>query len=159
MKFTCRFVMILCSVLLATPLFAASKIITDYVQLVEALRQGDNVHAIIELDKCKLQSNSLSAASPDLTGGMTRINFDIFSYYQVEAPGGKLRYAVATSISTLTEHRQFGVVQGYARLRIFDDGLAELHLAHFDPKTYEQKSNINYVCALSHGVKLFDATA
>jgi len=120
---------------------------------VEALRQGDNVHAILELDKCKLAT---AVTPPDMTGAMTRMNFDVFSYYKVVMPNGKLQFAVATSSNLLVEHRQFGVAQGYARLRVFEDDSAELHLAHFDPKTYEQKSDINYLCQLNNGMRVYD---
>lgn len=150
--------------LFALPTYAATKLIVNYNQLVEDLRQGENIHAIISLDKCQpvTQTKSLKD-NPDTSGGFTRINFDIFSFYKVQVDDQHQRYAVATSYTILTDHRVFGPVYGYARLRIFDDNTAEFHLAHYDPKTFVLKAEMNFNCRISNGndqngVALYEST-
>lgn len=140
--------------LLITTAHASPSTLTTYDQLLQALHQGENVRAIINLDKCTNKSKTKTAAeNPDVTGAFTRMDFKLFSYYKIPVDKQTMRYTIATSYSTLTEHRTLGLVYGYARLRVFDDGSAEFHVANYDPKTFEQKAEMNFICHLSNGVE------
>lgn len=144
---------------LITTSYASPKMLTSYDQLLQAVSQGDNVEAVINFDKCTPKNNS-KGTMEDNSSASTRINFTIFSHYKV-LDNGQLKYAIATSMTILTEHRTFGPVYAYGRLRVFEDNTAELHNAFYDPKTFELKSATDYICHISNGadqnaVKLFD---
>ena len=99
--------------------FAYQHRLDSFGHLLSALRAGDDVRAIISLDKCQKLANSTDTNQEDLTGVIVRMNFSIFNHYKVPDNNNQLRNTIATSYSTLTEHRDFGPVQGYARLRVF----------------------------------------
>lgn len=84
---------------------------------------------------------------PDLTGVFTRMDFLLFNYYKVPTDHGE-RYTVAASYSTLVEHRYYGLIRGYARIRVFDDNTSEFHVTHYDAKTLEPKGEMNVVCSI-----------
>ena len=119
-----------------------------YDQLVKALEQGDDIKALVHMEKCQLKNappNQPKMAYP----AETMFNFSVFSHYVLnETPA---RYTVATSNSMMLEHEQFGMVRAYGRLRIFEDNQAELHTAYYDPRTYEKKLGMDFVCSLSKG--------
>lgn len=125
--------------------FAATQVLTTYQQLLQALTQGDEVSAVIYFDKCTLNN----APAPQ-NGVISRMNIDSFVHYKVTVEG-RQRYTIATSHTLLVEHSQFGTSLNYVRLRLFEDNTAELHHAFYDPKTYEAKSVVNYICRLSNG--------
>ncbi|RDI42689.1 VirK family protein [Aquicella lusitana] len=141
--------------------YAAPKTLTNYEQLLQALEQGDEVRAIIHMDKCTVNKADVKGAA-DIGGSSTRINFTLFSHYKVPV-NGQEKYTVATSQTLFTEHRAFGPVYAYGRLRVFEDNSAEFHAAYYDPKTYELKGAVNYNCHLGNGadqnsIVLFDAS-
>lgn len=43
---------------------------------------------------------------------------------------------IATSNAMLIEHRDYGAVYDYGRLRIFKDG-SQFHVAYYQPQTYK----------------------
>lgn len=120
----------------------------NYDQLLLALKQGSDVRAIIDLDRCHLLQSK--GEQPDLSGAFTRMDFKYFSFYKVPVANGQTRFAAATSYSTLVEHRQFGLVYSYARLRIFDDNTADLHIAHYDAKTHALKDQMDFSCPVGN---------
>ena len=133
---------------------AASKNLMTYDQLLQAVQQGDDVRAIINFDKCtlkKAEGKSVADTSVDTSGTSSRINFTIFSHYKVPV-NNQEKFTIATSQTILTEHRVFGPVYAYGRLRVFEDNTGEFHSAYYDPKTYELKGAANYICRLGNGV-------
>lgn len=128
--------------------YAQSKIIPNYDQLVTALQQGENVRAMIYLDQCQLKKRGKLFLA-DITGAFTRMDFTQFGYYKVLTDQGKDRYAAAASYTTMTEHRDYGLITGYARIRIFDDNTGEFHVSHYDAKTLELRDEMNFICKVA----------
>jgi hypothetical protein len=132
--------------MLCPAVYAQSKILTTYDQLLSALQEGNNVRAIIHLDKCQPKKIKIMEGDPlpDVSGAFTRIDFIQFSYYKVLTDQGRERYTAAASYSTMTEHRHYGLTRGYARIRVFDDNTGDFHAAHYDAKTLKLKGEVNY---------------
>ena len=117
-----------------------------YDQLVKALQQGDDIRAIVHIEKCT-PKNAAAAKYGSAYAAETNFPFTLFSHYVLnESPA---RYTVATSNSVMLEHHLLGLVQAYGRLRIFENNQAELHTAYFDPKTYEKKISMDFDCTVS----------
>lgn len=155
------------SALLLTNANASPRLLGSYEQLLQAVKQGDNVAAIITIDKCAIKTKPGQKAAlinNSTLGITTRINFSIFSHYKV-LENGQERYAVTSSNAMLVDHRAFGPVFSYGRIRVYDDNTAEIHTAFLDPKTYETKGSIDFTCAINNGtneagaIKLYDESA
>ena len=142
---------------------AATKILTNYDQLLQALQQDDNVSAIIHFNHCSATVPA-GVKKTDVDPGDTtkRLNFNVFMHYKAILQNQQ-HYTIATSNTILTEHHIFGSVYEYARLRVFEDNSVELYTAYLDPKTFEVKAKGTLTCQISNGndqngVVLFDAT-
>jgi len=151
---------IILSSLVMSPAFA-SRMLDNYDALRQAVEKGDDVVAIVHLDQCKAEGVK-GKMSDSTVNPSTRVNFNLFSHYSVNTDQGA-KETIATSTTILTEHRTFGPVYAYARLRVFQDNTVEFHTAYYDPKTYEQKSMVNYKCFVVNspetGVVLYDKNA
>ncbi|MBX3708798.1 MAG: hypothetical protein KIT56_08950 [Gammaproteobacteria bacterium] len=145
---------------------ANTKLLVNYNQLLQALDQGDDVRAILYLDKCTLKKSGntkILNSKLDTERASMRMNFNIYSHYKVKVDAQHERYAIATSNTILTEHRDFGPVYAYGRLRIFGDNSAEFHAAYYHPQTYELKGEADYLCQISNdsdqnAIDLFDSS-
>ena len=84
--------------LLVTGAAHAAVMSGGYDQLVKALQQGDDIKAVVHIDKCQLK-NAPSNHPKMAYAAETVFNFSIFSHYVLnEKPG---RYTVATSNSMI----------------------------------------------------------
>lgn len=128
--------------------YAQSKIIPNYDQLVTALQQGEIIRAMIYLDQCQLKTGSKKTLV-DMAGAFTRIDFAQFNHYKVLTDEGKERFTAAASYSTMVEHKDYGLILGYARIRIFEDNTGEFHVAHYDAKTLMLKDQMNFICKVA----------
>lgn len=127
--------------------FAANhKLITNYSDLLTALTQGDDVRAIITVNKC----TSSSENSKDFTDIYASLNFTTFNKYQLQI-SGQAKDVIATSINMLVKSEQFGNVDNYVRLRVFQDGSAELFSQYLNPTTYAQLQAVSFNCHISNG--------
>lgn len=129
--------------------------LSSFDQLVDSLRQGDDVKAVISLDDC--QKVGQSTKSNSLSGAFVRVNFNVFNYYKIKDEG-KNNFAVATSTAMLIEHSALGPVQTYSRIRIWDDNSISMHVSYYDPRNYDLKLSSDYLCHLGkddQSVRLF----
>lgn len=130
------------------------KPLLSYEALLQALNAGDDVKAIIHFDKCKAKDNQDNVVRAE-----GALNFNVFNHYQL--PTGK--YVIATSTTVFTEHRDFGPVSNYVRLRVHEDNSTEVYIAFYDPNTHVKKNAIEYLCQLNadkqSGLSLYDLTA
>lgn len=138
----------LLSLIGASNVFAGQNNLLSYDQLVQSLHQGGDVKAIVYMNHCVMKDAPQTAEPMPETD--TRLNFNIYSHYQV-VDGQQKKYAVATSVTILTDHSVFGPVYAYGRLRVFEDNSAEYYAAYYDPKTYEVKGSADFICKISNG--------
>ncbi|STX43781.1 Uncharacterised protein [Legionella donaldsonii] len=142
---------------------AQTTLISNYSQLVTALERGDDVKAILHFDKCHLDPNSAAAhILPKLKGASTRFNFNEYTHYKLQIDDQE-KDIIVTSITMLIEHPHGEFWNNYARLRIFEDNSAELHIAYYDPLTDEKQLGMDWSCHLSNGkdgngIMIFDAS-
>jgi len=140
--------------------FAGTKILANYGELLQALDSGNAVRAIAHLDKCKLDSGG---GLVGLSGG---INFDVFNHYIMPIDSLHTKEVIATSktVFSITPIQSLGFVLNYIRLHVFKDNTAQLFGAIIDPKTYEQKITVSYTCTVSNdatqaGIMLYSTEA
>lgn len=54
-------------------------------------------------------------------------------------------------MTTLVEHNKLGTVYNYVRLRIFDDGSAEIFSEYLEPISYKRLGATTASCSISNG--------
>ncbi|MFZ2314609.1 MAG: VirK family protein [Gammaproteobacteria bacterium] len=129
---------------------APHKTLTSYEQLRLALRAGDQVIAVVDVDKC-VASHPTETKLPGAAAGF---NFDVFDNYKVQT-NYKAQMTIATAFTHVTQHSKFGFVQDYVRLRIFEDNSAEIMSAYLNPQTFVPYYTVSYACQVGEGVLLY----
>jgi hypothetical protein len=146
-KHVCKIVLVSILASVNCSVFAANhKLITNYSDLLIALSQGDEVRAIIAVNKCTPASDN----SKDFNDTYGSLNFTNFNKYQLQV-NGQSKDVIATSINMLVKNDQLGSVYNYVRLRVFQDGSAELFSQFLNPVTYAQLQSGSFNCHLSNG--------
>lgn len=146
MKILSSITSIFLAFLVSSMTYAASSQLSGYNDLLNALREGTKVRAIINFDGCTAKDGTKTNLPPNMVGGFS---FNVFHHYPVKMDAEHTKYAVATAIIHMTDHPSFGFVTNYVRLRVFADNTVELHSAFYDPKTYEQKRAMDYSCKMA----------
>jgi len=141
------FVLIIALVSTNQPVLAnSSQILINYSELLNALKNGNQVRAIIQLEKC---SSSLKyKETNDAIGGM---NFTVFNKYKLQVDNSTKRDVIATSINMLVKSSRYGFVNNYVRLHIFEDNSVEILSEFLDPKNYSSIKQTTFSCQLSNG--------
>jgi hypothetical protein len=128
----------------------ATNIVT-FLQLVEAVENGNNVRAIIHFDHCQVTNPSIqSQVMRRLEGASTRFNFTEFLHAR-ERINGELRDAVTTTMKTIIEQPSGEVFTLFGRLSVFEDNTATLHVDFFDPVLHKQGLVVDWLCNISNG--------
>ncbi|BCA94534.1 hypothetical protein TUM19329_08950 [Legionella antarctica] len=135
---------------------ALGTILTNFIQLVRAVENGDDVKAIIRFDNCDLRDEFFSSQFQGqirrrLEGASTRFNFTKY-FHSKERINEQLRDTVTTS---MTNHIDLPLGTGelwtvFGRLSVFDDNTANLHVGLFDPQ-HKNRLNIEWDCDISNG--------
>lgn len=140
----------------------AAKTLGGYADLLQALRQGDNVRAIIYLEQCETQktTNKTELSLREIINYEININFDIFSHYKVIDKGYE-KLVIGTAHSAFVAKDILGPVYVYLDLRVFNDNTTEFYVKYFDAKSYEQIFLLKLLCPIGNkknqnGVVLFD---
>ena len=111
------------------------------------------MRAIIHYGQCLLDSEP----GPGVVGGMA---FDVFEWFPKASIGNPVGF-VSTSETRLILHPDYGHVLNYARLKVYEDGRAELTARYLDPKNHKVRMHEVFGCSVgpSGGVTLFEQTA
>lgn len=133
---------------------ADHKVLSNYDDLLASIGKGNPVRAIMTLNKCTHQSNTMNDNT--VLGGMSFTNFN---KYQIKI-GSEQKNLISTSTNILVEHDDLAAYN-YVRLRVFDDNTAEIFSEFLDPKTYAKSGAVTFNCHLSdghdqNGVTLYD---
>lgn len=132
--YTCL-ILLLCShfMLAQTPL-------TDFEQLMSALKSGKHANAVIHYGKCELYSDGVKADhSPDAIGGM---RFDTYEYFDSSVFKGKVPSFVTTSETVLISHPRYGYVYNYVKIKIKKDNSVEITARYLKPKKFSSKFRV-----------------
>lgn len=118
--------------------------ISDYSGLSRALERGATVRAVIHYGQCLLDG----APGPGVIGGMT---FDVFEMFPKASIGNRVGF-VSTSETRLILHPSYGHVLNYARLKVYEDGRAELTARYLDSRNHKVRMHEVFGCSLGeHG--------
>lgn len=130
---------------------AAPASLDTYTDLVAALEGGERVRAILHYGQCLLPSEDGPRPAPDATGGMEFTVFEAFAKGAVRNPAA----FVSTSETRLISHPSYGTVLNYGRLKVYEDGRAEVLARYLDPKSFKVRMDETLDCTLGEGVRLY----
>lgn len=136
--------------------FAQSNQIDSFTKLLELLKNGNEIRAIIDYSKCELIIDSQKVESPKAIGGMNFNTFEFFDVMSVHNP----KAFISVSENVLIFHPRYGYVINYAKIRIYSDDNVEILVRYLDPKTYEIKMDETFKTQIdkgnnTEGLKLF----
>ncbi|CAM2759901.1 hypothetical protein [Legionella worsleiensis] len=127
-------------------------LILSFNELVRAVESGNDVKAIVYLDRCRISDPALqNQLRPNLIGASTRFNFTQYLHYRPRIDG-QLKDTVTTVINSVVELPTPGVFWSvYGRLSVFDDDTATLYVDYYDPASKQSHLQIEWVCDISVG--------
>jgi hypothetical protein len=112
----------------------------SFDELMTALKAGKNVKAVIYYGKCKLFSEGVEEAeSPNAIGGM---NFDTYEYFDSSVFKGKRPSFVTTSETILINHRFYGYVNNYVKIKINIDNTVEITAQYLKNRKFSAKYKV-----------------
>lgn len=145
MRFKKQIVLLALS-LASTSVFAAKANLLDYSTIMTALRAGNTVHAVIDVDKCHYANNG-SNTWDEKTRGF-RID-DIYERVAPDIATGKKMRMVAASVHDYVGNQRDGVYISRSLLRIFENGNVEVIDQQFSMETTKFYDQSVLLCHLS----------
>jgi len=118
-----------------------------YTELMDALTEGRTVKVIIRYAKCNLLADGREEPAPDAVGGMEFAAWEQFARGVVRNDKAYL----STSQTVLIAHPRYGHVLNYVRLRLYEDGAAQITARYLKPDTYEVVMDETFTGRLSDG--------
>lgn len=119
----------------------------SYAKLMDALRYGHVVRAVIQYAKCKLIIDGKEEKAPDATGGM---EFKAWEQFAKGVVRNKLEY-VSVSESVLIAHPSYGYVMNYVKLRLYEDNSVEIIARYLKPTNQEVVMDEKFMAKISNG--------
>lgn len=141
--------------------YALTSMILNFEQLVRSLEMGDDIKAIVRLDRCNLIDLSLQQQlMPYLDGSSTRFNFNQYLHYKTRF-NGQLRDTVTTTITTYVDKGNDQLWTLTGRLNIYDDNTATIHVDYYNADHRQHQFAVDWRCDISngrdgHGIYLFN---
>lgn len=142
---------------LSTSVLANPHKINTYDDLLYSLDSGHHVRAVIHFENCTLESGDKLLT---ITGGF---DYDIYNHYKLpstDSESTKEMISTSKTVFSISNFHDFGKINNYIRLRVFNDNTAEFFAAILDPITQEEKTTATYNCPLGKdkaGVVFFDS--
>lgn len=133
------------------PAYAVDMMITSYAQLVKLLETGNEIVAIIHLDRCQMSDSSLQAQLvPYLDGASTRFNFSHYLHYKAKI-SDQIKDTVVTAFSTTIEQPSQVLMSLNNKLALYDDNTAVLSVQYSETLTPSIKGRMEWSCNFSNG--------
>jgi hypothetical protein len=130
----------------AAPLPAQPAQLRSFDELVAALTAGESVRAVIRYGKCLLVSDRDTLESPDATGGMELTAWELFAKEAVRNPLAFISASATVLIGGKKDH-----VYNYAKLKLYQDGRAEITARYLEPPTLKVKMDETFYTTINAG--------
>jgi hypothetical protein len=114
----------------------------SFSEMIDALKQGKRVRAVLHYASCKLDG----APGPDAIGGM---DIGVWEYFAAGVVYNPKAY-LATSENKLIQI-QSSKVYNYVKLKLVEDGTAEITAQYLDPGDLSVSMNEVFSCAIDDG--------
>lgn len=123
--------------------------LTTFEQLMDALKAGKQVNAVMHYAKFKLISdNEEQDKVPDAIGGM---ELSTWEYFAQNAVRNKEAFVVFSETKLIKYPKGDGFVYNYVKLRIDEKNKVKVNAQYLDPVTYISKMDENFFGTINDG--------
>lgn len=127
-------------------LFAGTVQLKTFEELMEALKQGENVRVVAHYGKCQLISgNEIKDRVPDAIGGM---DISVFEYFAAGSIRNEQAFVVFSHASLINYG---GYVYNYAKFKVMEDGKVIITAQYAEPNTFELQMDENFFGEMNDG--------
>ena len=124
------------------------KQLTNFVQILEALKSGYRVNAVIHYKDCMLVSEGDTLKAPDAIGGMDVMPYEYFAAGVI----GKNIAFISSSETVMIYLKGFGgYLYNYVKLRIYEDNKVEITARYLTIDKQEAKMDEMFYGEINDG--------
>jgi hypothetical protein len=128
------------SIFLLSQALSAQTSVQNFEQLMTALQSGKSVKAVIHYAKCKLFSDGKE--QPDTINAIGGMKLDTYEYFDASVFHGKVPSFVTTSETVLINHRSYGYVNNYVKIKISMNNTVEITARYLKPRIFSSKFKV-----------------
>lgn len=121
--------------------------IHSFDRLMEVLTAGGQVRAVFHYARCRLVMDGDTIQAPEAIGGMDLANFE---YFAPRSVGNEMAF-VSSSQTALIARRK-GHVYNYVKLKLYQDGRAEITARYLEPPKMKVRMNELFLGRLDDGL-------
>lgn len=133
-------VILLFAALMFSWVVSAQTPLNNFDQLMNALKSGKSVKAVIYYGKCKLFSDGKEQTeSPNAIGGM---RLDTYEYFDSTVFKNKVPSFVTSSQTVLINHPKYGYVFNYVKIKVRIDNSVEITARYLKPRVSSSKYKV-----------------
>ncbi len=137
------FIMVLASCVNSQP-----KQLTNFVQIIDALKSGYRVNAVIHYKDCMLVSDGDTLKAPDAIGGIDILPYEYFAAGVI----GKNIAFISTSETVMIYLKGFGgYLNNYVKLRAYEDNRVEITAQYLTNDKQEVKMDETFYGEINDG--------
>lgn len=127
--------------------FAQTTQLKNFNELMDALKSGEDVRAVIHYGETKLIIDDVEEVAPNAIGGM---GLHTWEYFAVGVVRNDKAYVTASEL-VLIGHPFYGYVYNYAKLRIYEDNSVQIIARYLEPNTFEVKMDETFYSTINDG--------
>jgi hypothetical protein len=133
-------------ILSITFLAAKTEQLNNFEELMNALKNGEQVRMIVYYGQCQLISdNEVQERSPDAIGGM---NIDVFEYFAPLSIGNPEAFVVFSQTKLINLR---GYVYNYAKVKVSEDNEVKITAQYVEPDEFEIEMDENFFSVINNG--------
>jgi hypothetical protein len=137
------------SLLIAVTYNTQAQQLTSFNDMMDALKTGKNVAAVMQYAKFKMISdNEEQDKVPDAIGGM---DLSTWEYFAPNAVKNKEAFVVFSETKLIQNPKGDGFVYNYVKLRIEASTKVKITARYVDPRTFEVKMDENFFGNINDG--------
>lgn len=133
-------------ILSITFLAAKTEQLKNFEELMNSLKNGEQVRMIVYYGQCQLISdNEVQERSPDAIGGM---NIDVFEYFAPLSIGNPEAFVVFSQTKLINLR---GYVYNYAKVKVSEDNEVKITAQYVEPDEFEIEMDENFFSVINNG--------
>lgn len=118
------------------------KVLENYADLLNALKHGDNIKAVMTVNKCSPSAKKYQTTDEILW------SMDFNNFYKAKFQHqGDLKEGISISVNKLMQS-DYGPAYNYVRLRVFANGNVEGYSEFIHPKNFTSLNKATFHCNL-----------
>jgi hypothetical protein len=140
--------LVLAALVISSSLLSAQpRQLDTFSEVLDVLKDGWRVRAVIEYGKCKLLVDGEEQKAPEAIGGM---DLSSYEYFAPQVTGNAQAYLVASE-TVLLNLPSRGYMYNYVKLNIYEDNTVTITARYLNPQSLEIVMDETFHGAISNG--------